>query len=170
MYDITTTICLTSYTIHKVSHLHFMTSHHIIYDITCSVLVNITHSISGIASTVSVSPQPLYLWSLANCMYDITPTLYMTSYAPYIMSHPLFMTYHHCSHHIASTVFLTSHTLYMTSHTWQHKRYICHHTHYIWHYIQCICVIKPTVSIITHPVSGWHQTHYMGASYAVCKA
>ena len=114
-----------------------------------------------IASTVSVSSQPLYLWSLTNCMYDITPSLHMTSYAPYIRSHPLFMTSHHCSHHVTTTAFMTSHTLHMTSHTWQHKRYICHHTHYIWHYIHCIWFIKPSVSIIPHLLSGWHHTHYM---------
>ena len=56
---------------------------------------------------------------------------------------------------------MTSHTLYMTSHTWQHKCYICHLTHYIWHYIHCSCIIKPSVSIIPHPLSGWHHTHYM---------
>ena len=76
------------------------------------------------------------------------------------MSHPLFMTSHHFSHHIKSTAFMTSHTLYMTSHSRQHKRYICHLTHYIWHYIHSVCVIKTSVSIIPHPLSGWHHTHY----------
>ena len=94
-------------------------------------------------------------------MYHVTTTLYVTSYAPYKTSHPLFMTSHHCSHHIASTAFMISHTLYMTSHTWQHKRYICHLTHNMWHYIHFISVIKPSVSIIPHPISGWHHTHYM---------
>ena len=56
---------------------------------------------------------------------------------------------------------MAPHTLYMTSHTWQHKRYICHLIHYIWHYIHCMCVIKPSVSIIPHPLSGWHHTHSM---------
>ena len=121
----------------------------------------ITPTISDIACTVSVSSQRLYLWSLVNCMYDVPPTIYMTSYAPYITSYPLFMTSHHCSHHILSTAFMTSHTLYMTSQTWHHKRYICHLTHSTWHYIHSISVIKPSVSIIPHPLSGWHYTHYM---------
>ena len=56
---------------------------------------------------------------------------------------------------------MTSHTLYKTSNTWQHKRYICHLTHYIWHSIHCICVIKPSVSVIPHPLCGWHHTHSM---------
>ena len=73
------------------------------------------------------------------------------------------MTSPHCRYHITSTALMTSHTLYMTSHTWQQKCYICHLTHYIWHYFHCICVIKPSVSIIPHPlsVSVWHHMHYM---------
>ena len=94
-------------------------------------------------------------------MYDITTTLCMTSYTVYITSHPLFMISHLYSHHITSTGFMTPHTLYMTSHTWQHKLYICPLTHYIWHYIHCICVIKTSVSVIPHPLSGWHHTHSM---------
>ena len=124
--------------------------------------------ISNAASTVSESSQPLLVWSLNNCIYDITPTLYMTSYAPYITSHPLFGS-HHCSNHITSTSFLTSHTLYMTSRIWQHKSYICHLTLYIWHYIHCNCVIKPRVSITfyllsvcpyIHTLYVWHHIQY----------
>ena len=63
MYDITTTISLTSYTLHKVSHLHFMTSHHIIYDITCSVLVT--------SLTVYLTFYPLYLCHHNHSIYDL---------------------------------------------------------------------------------------------------
>ena len=76
------------------------------------------------------------------------------------MSHPPFIISHHCSYHITSTEFMTSHTLYMTSHTRQHKCYICHLTHYIWHYIHCICVINPSVSNIPHPLTWRHHTLY----------
>ena len=68
------------------------------------------------------------------------------------------MTSHHSSHHITSTAFMTSHTLYMTSHRWQPTRYICHATLYIWDSIQCICFIKPSVSIIPHPAL-WMTSH-----------
>ena len=56
---------------------------------------------------------------------------------------------------------MTSHTLYMISHTWKCKNYMCHPTLYIWHYIHCICVIKPSVSIVLHPLSVWHYTLYV---------
>ena len=39
MDDITHTICITSYTLHKSLYPHFVTSHHIIYDITCTVFM-----------------------------------------------------------------------------------------------------------------------------------
>ena len=71
------------------------------------------------------------------------------------------MSSHHCSSHITSTEFMTSHTLYTTSHTWQHKGYICHLALYTWHYIHCICVIRPSVSIVLHPLSVWHYTLYV---------
>ena len=38
-YDITPTICIISYTLYKASHSHFMISHHIMYDITCTVFM-----------------------------------------------------------------------------------------------------------------------------------
>ena len=113
------------------------------------------HCISVTTTTLFMISGQLPVWHHTHFIYDI--------YAPYIMSPPLFMTYHHCSHHIASTVFMTSHKLYTTSHTWQHKLYICHHTHYIWHYIHCIqqhihyiCSITATVS-----VSHTHSFHDM---------
>ena len=75
IYDIAHTICLSSDTLYNVSHPPFMTSLHIIYDIKCTVFML---SLPRYLSTVSVSWQSHYIWSLNNCMYDITPTLYMT--------------------------------------------------------------------------------------------
>ena len=128
--DITPTLCIISYTLYKAPRPHFMTSHHIF--MTSQALYSWHHpTISEMASTISVSSQSLYWWSHTNSIYDITHTLRMPAYALYTMSHPLFMTSHHCSYHITSTAFMPSHTLYMISHTWQHKRYICSLTHYI---------------------------------------
>ena len=71
------------------------------------------------------------------------------------------MSSHHCSNDITSTAFMTSHTLYMTSQTWQHRSYICNLTLSIWHYIHCLFVIKPSVSILLHPLSVWLYTLYV---------
>ena len=39
--------------------------------------------------------------------------------------------------------------------------YISNQSHYIYHYINCICVIKPRVSVIPHPLSVFHHTLYV---------
>ena len=139
---------------------------------------DITPIISEMESTVSVSSQRLHWWSQTNCMYGITPTLRFPFYALYTTSYPLFMFSHHCSYHIISTAFMTSHPLYMTSHT----LYLWHHSHSnydktpnmfvilnsgyktshmvnewqhnecIWHDTQCICVIKPTWLMTSQPM------------------
>ena len=79
MDDITHTICITSYTLHKSLYPHFVTSHHIIYDITCTVfmkslplyltlhplyLCHLSHSIDVLRPTVSVTSHKLYVWHL----------------------------------------------------------------------------------------------------------
>ena len=106
------------HTLYKAPHPHLMISHHIIYDITCTVFITspslyfkwplpyLCHhndSIYGLRTTVCMSSHPLY----------VCHRLHSTQ--RYIHS----MTSHHCIHHITSTAFMTSHTLYMTSHTWQ---------------------------------------------------
>ena len=48
-------------------------------------------------------------------MYDITPSIFMTSYPIYLMSHIML--------------------------SWQHKDSTLHLTHNIWHHSHCICVI-----------------------------
>ena len=112
---------------------------------------DITPTISYIASTLSVSSQPLYLWSLANCMYDVPPTLYVTSYAPHITSHPLFMTSHHWSQHITSTEFMTSHSLKRL-----HKHDITNVTSAI---SPTISDITSTLSVSSNPEYRLYDTH-----------
>ena len=59
MNDITATICMTSYALHRTSHPLCMTTHHFLYDIKSSIS-DITSSIPDLTSTVSVSSLPLY--------------------------------------------------------------------------------------------------------------
>ena len=123
--DRTPFVCRTSnplyvkyHTLYKAPHPHKMISHHIIYEITCTVFITLNslylkwplpylchhnESIDGLRPTVCMTLHPLYV----------------PSFEIYTILHPLFMTSHHCSYHITSTAFMTSHTLYMTSHTWQ---------------------------------------------------
>ena len=79
VYDIAPTICLTSDTLYKVSHPQFMTSRHIIYDITCVVFMSSlpryltlhtqylsphNHSKYDLWTTVCMTSHPLYIWHL----------------------------------------------------------------------------------------------------------
>ena len=117
----------------------------------------ISPTIYNTASTVSVSSQPLYLWSLNNCMYDITPTLYMTSYAPYTTWHPLFDV--DVTLWVPTIVVTTLYPL----HSWHHTHYIWHHTH---DNTKVISAISPpisdttsTVSVSSNPVYQLFYTH-----------
>ena len=140
IFDITATVSVSSHLLYWWRHNMYGSHHswhthaiiHIlheitltIYDINAQYLWHHSHyiwhwidAISVITSTVLMISHQLYSWDLmTNCMYDITLTLYMTSYATYIMSHPLFMTSQDCSHHSTSTAFMTSHTHYIWHHT-----------------------------------------------------
>ena len=51
-----------------------------------------------------------------------------------------------------------------------------HHTHYIRHHVYCICVITPTLSVISQPLYVWYHIQYMWdilstifmTSYPIC--
>ena len=62
---------------------------------------------------------------------------------------------------------MTSNILHTPSHTWQHRSYICHLTLYIWYFIHCLCVIKPSVSIVLHTLCMTLHTLCM-TSHSVC--
>ena len=80
---ITTFVCMTShpylyniiYTI-KASHAHFMTSHHIIYDFTCTVLMT--------SLLLYLTVHPLYLCHHNYSIYDLWQTVCMTSHPLYV--------------------------------------------------------------------------------------
>ena len=83
IYDTAHTVCLTSDTLYKVSQPPFMTSHHMIYDITCTVLM------SSLPRYLTLHPQ--YLCPHSPSTYDLWKTVCMTSHPLYIwhiMHHP----------------------------------------------------------------------------------
>ena len=106
------------------------------YGITHSVMTTqplcaFPATMSDIILSVFLTLHKMYQFYEKKWMYVITASICMTPYSLHMISHPLFMTSYHCSYHIASTAFMTSHTLYMTSCKWQYKCYICHLTHYV---------------------------------------
>ena len=82
IYDIAHTICLTSDTLYKVSFPHFMTSRHIIYDITCTVFM------SSLPRYLTLHPQ--YLCPHNPSTYDLWTTVCF-------ITHPLYIW--HLKHH-----------------------------------------------------------------------
>ena len=76
IYDITATMCMTSYVLHVTSHPHFRTSHHFIYDIRSTLSV--------LTSTVSLSSHPPYRWYHSHYMYDFTSSISVTSHPLYL--------------------------------------------------------------------------------------
>ena len=102
----------------------------------------ITPTVSETAYTVSGSSQTLYIWSLKNCMYDITST--------YIL-HFMYHTYV-TIHNVTSTLWV--HTIVVTT---LHPLHSWHHTHYMWHHThdntKVISAFSPSISDTTSTVS-----------------
>ena len=116
-YDKTPTMFLTLYSLYMTSHMVNEWKHidSIWHDTHCICLI-----------------RTIDWWHHTLCMYEITPTAYMTPYAFYMTSHPLLLTTHHCLYLMAYTLFMTSYVLYMMSPilcVWLHKLYICLETH-----------------------------------------
>ena len=90
MQDITPTICIISYTLYKALPPHFMTSQHIIYDITC---------------TVYMTSPPLYLKCLPPYLCH-HKTLLMFSEQLYVWYHTHFTYASLCIlHNLTSTLY-----------------------------------------------------------------
>ena len=92
--------------------------------------------------------QPLYMKPYPICgqhihlTWDITATMFMTSYELHVRSHPQFRTSQHFMYDIRS-ISLTSLLLYL-----------CYHIH-------PIDDITATICMTSHPVYLWHHIHYI---------
>ena len=76
VYDIVPILCLTLDTLYKVPHPQYMTSHHIIYDITGTAFM------SSVPWYLTLHPQ--YLSPHNHSKYDLWTTVCMTSHPLYI--------------------------------------------------------------------------------------
>ena len=170
MYDITSSIRVTSYPLHLWHHTHDVRHHNPvcgwhhtrhIYDIVCTI-EDVTSTLSQ-QTTVFMMSHLLQAWHHTHCifchhnlstditpiLYDIKPTICVTSYALYITSHPLFMSSHYCTYDIKSSIYQTTssilgniYTIHVTSQP-------------------LICVITPTVLTSSHPIFLRHHTRHM---------
>ena len=111
MYDITPTRCITFHTLYKASHCHFVTSHHIIYDIICMYsrhhshdIWHCIHRICVNTTTLLMISDQLFVWHHTHFVYDILCTIH-------IVTSTLWTHTDIDSHDIMTTAFMTSHTL-----------------------------------------------------------
>ena len=176
MYDIISSICETFCPLYLWNHTHYVWHHNTVcwlhltghmYDIICTTEA-VTSTLSHQASISMTSNQLQALHHTAcitfrtNCiflittspllshplLYDITPTICVTSYALYITSYPLLMSSHYCTY---DSTTLT----YETAFSMQFKIYTIHVTSQ-----SLICVITHNVLRASHPLFVWHHTRH----------
>ena len=176
MYDITYSIHVTFYTLYLWHHIHYVWQHNTVccwyhtrhmHDIIC-ITDDITSTLSH-QTTVFMMSHPLQAWHHTPCirhrtncifvitpsplishplLYDITPTISVTSYALYVTSYPHLMSSHY------STYDSTTLT-YETTSSMQFKIYTIPVTSQ-----PLLCVITPTVLRASHPLFVWHHTRH----------
>ena len=165
LYDITPTICVTSYTLYIRSYPLLMSSHYssyystnLTYETTSSMQFKIYSIHVTSKSLVCVITPTLLTESHTHTLYNITFCIGITSFAlqkilhrhfmksnhHFLISHPLYLTSYWHYFVIISTILLISHQLYI----WDLILYICRHSvHWLQHihYISTITATK-TVS------------------------
>ena len=157
-------------------HIHYMGDitqclylwHHTLYVYDISILCGIIHSVMTLQPlynftatmsdmTPTVSSHPMYQFYQTHCMYDITATICMPSYALHMTSHPLFRTSHHFMYIFNSTISDLTSTLCVSS----HPLYRWYHSHYIYD-------ITSSIRVTSYPLYLWHHTCYVWHHNSVC--
>ena len=146
MCDITQCLYLWHHTlyVYYISTLYGITHS----DMTTKQLWNFTATMSDITPNVSVSSHPVDQFYQAQCMYDITASMCMTSYALHVTSHPQFRTSHHFMYDIRSTLSDLISTLSLSSHPL-----------YWWYHSHSMYDLTSSISVISHPLYLWYNTH-----------
>ena len=129
-----------------------MTSHVLYSSHHPQYIWNGLYCICVIKTNLMMDSDQLYVWhhthftyAIVWTLHNITSTLY--DFTPMYLSH-----YIHCIHDI-------THPIYDITHMAIETLYLLFDPLYQ-HYTHCICVIKLTISVIPHPLSVWHHTHY----------
>ena len=157
MYDITGTICMTSYALHMTSHPLFMTPHHFmtssplyltslpLYLTSCPLdLCYHTHSIGDITATLCMISHPVYVWHTIHYIHDIISTMYDIT-TLYVDDTTL-------------GICMTSFALQMTSHPLYHTKpqYLWCHIHFRHDITPTVSDIAPTVTLSSQTLHGYH--------------
>ena len=155
VYDITFTICVTSHNACMSDIIHSMFMTYPLYMASHTVLWQHKKCVTSqplwmydIIPTGSVSPHQLDQFYLTKYMYDITPTMCMTSYVLHVTSHPQFRTSHRFMYDVRSTLSDLSSTVSLSS----HPPYRWYHSHYVYD-------LTLSVSVTSHPLYLWYSIH-----------
>ena len=135
--------------------------HHTLYVYDISTLYGITNfvmrtqtlckftaTMSDITTTLSVSSQPLDQFYQTQCMYDITATMCMTSYALHVTTHPQCKTSYPFMYDIRSTLSDLTSTVFLSL----NPSYRWYHSHYIYE-------LTSSIFVTSHPLYLWHNIH-----------
>ena len=136
--DITFTICVTSHNdcFYDITHSTFMT--YLLYMASHTALWQHNHcelhshyvwyhtqSICVITTNVSIFSNPVYVWHHLHYKCEIICTAYDITSTLYDIT-PLYL--------------------------WHQVHYIWHQIFYIWPHVHCICLITPTLLMISQPI------------------
>ena len=66
--------------------------------------------------------------------------------------------------YVITLLYLWHHNLYI----WNHIQYVRQHTHYTWDIKATICVLTPTVLMISHQLYFWDHIHYNSRHHIHC--
>ena len=140
LYDNTPTFCVTSYELYITSYPILMSSHYCTYGLTAPNMK--PHSVWG---------QHIHL----TC--DITDTICLLTHTVYITPHPHFLWHHtSCKCGIVCSIQDITSSLFDLK-----PPFLGYHTHYIRNCVHCICVITPTLLMISQPLYVWYHIQYM---------
>ena len=149
---------LTSYRYYFYHHIHsidditptvFMKSH-LLYMSTSYPLCTTTYSLYLYHhSPCTYVSHPLFPWYHTLCIYDIAPTICLTSDTLYKLSNPHFMTSRHLTYDITCTVFMSS-----------LPRYVTLHPQYLFPHNPSKYDLWTTVYMTSHPLYIWHLMHH----------
>ena len=138
-------------------HIHYMCDiaqclyvwHHTLYGYDISTLYGITHSVMTTQPLCLTSHQ-VYLCHHMPCTNFIKPSVCMTS-------QPLYIYDKVCTTYDNTSTLYDITRLYL----WHESLYIWNHIHYTWPHVHCICVITPTLPMISQPLYVWYHIQYM---------
>ena len=125
-----------------------------IYNITLNLYVNHT-TVPRTSQTLYMKPHPVWLQHI-HLTCDITATIWVITPTVQVTSHPLFLwhdTRHKCGI-VCIIQDITSSLFDLKSQCWGHN------THCIRYRVHCICVITPTLSMISQPLYVWYCIQY----------